>query len=100
MIQMFVTVHDYCCVFVGRPLWRESDLSIVSQSLNFYVINQYIYKYLHFRPWVNYLCSQLIVSLLYTNHTTCFGYMSILRCNTHIYIYIYIYINAKIIIIT
>jgi hypothetical protein len=21
--QMFVTVDDYCCVFVGCPLWRE-----------------------------------------------------------------------------
>jgi hypothetical protein len=26
---------------------------------------------------INFLCSQLIVSLLYTNHTTCFGYTAI-----------------------
>jgi hypothetical protein len=34
-----------------------------------------------------YLYSQLDVSLLYTDHTTCFGYIAILRC--------YKYKNAK-----
>jgi hypothetical protein len=29
-----------------------------------------------------YLCSQLIVSLLHTDHTTCFGYTAIFRCVT------------------
>jgi hypothetical protein len=33
---------------------------------------------------INYLRSQLIVSLLYTNHTTCFGYTAILRCIMYI----------------
>jgi hypothetical protein len=28
----------------------------------------------------SYLCSQLIVSLLYIDHTTCFGYTAIFRC--------------------
>jgi hypothetical protein len=31
-----------------------------------------------------FVCSQLIVSLLYTNYTTCFGYTAILRCITYI----------------
>jgi hypothetical protein len=31
----------------------------------------------------SYLCSQLIVSLLYIDHTTCFGYTAIFRCVTH-----------------
>jgi hypothetical protein len=31
-----------------------------------------------------YLCSQLIVSLLHTDHTTGFGYIAIFRCVTNI----------------
>jgi hypothetical protein len=31
----------------------------------------------------SYLCSQLIMSLLYIDHTTCFGYIAIFRCVTY-----------------
>jgi hypothetical protein len=33
---------------------------------------------------INHLCQQLIVSLLYTNHTTYFGYTAILSCVMYI----------------
>jgi hypothetical protein len=33
---------------------------------------------------INFLCSQLVMSLLYTNHTTCFGYSAIFRCIMYI----------------
>jgi hypothetical protein len=39
----------------------------------------------------NYLCSQLIVSLLYTDHTKCFGYTAIFRCVIIIIFSIFIY---------
>jgi hypothetical protein len=36
--QMFVTVDDYCCVFVGRPLWREVG-SVDCQSESAFLSN-------------------------------------------------------------
>jgi hypothetical protein len=67
-----------CCVVSCRVASRLCSSILLGSFLH------HFHLFLPSKSQINFPCSQLIVSLLYTNHTICFGYTATFRCIMYI----------------